>query len=137
MADQPKTVPTDADVGEFVAGVEPEKRRAEAGLLVELMSDATGERPVLWGPSIVGFGRRRLTYPSGRTIDWFRVGFAPRRAQTVLYLSGGLDGYQDLLAGLGRHSTGKGCLYLKDVRAADPGTLRKLVGRSYDWEQPG
>ena len=137
MAEQPKTVPTDADVGAFVDAVESPKRRADAQLLVDLMSEVTGERPVLWGPSMIGFGRHRMTYASGRTVESFRVGFAPRKAQTVLYVGGGFDAYRDLLPRMGRHRTGKSCLYLTDVTAADRQALRELVRRSYDWEPDG
>ncbi|HEY7814066.1 MAG TPA: DUF1801 domain-containing protein [Nakamurella sp.] len=134
MADQPKTRPTDVDVTDYIARVQPERRRSEAVLLVDLMSAETGERPVLWGPSMIGFGHHRMTYASGRTVESFRVGFAPRKAQTVVYVGGGFDLYQDLLPRLGRHSTGKACLYLRDVAAADQDALRDLVRRSYAWE---
>ncbi len=137
MPAQPKTVPTDADVGAFIDAVAQDKRRADARRLLALMSEATGDRPVMWGPSMVGYGRHRLTYASGRTVEFFRVGFAPRKAQTVVYVSGGFDHYQDLLGRLGRHSTGKACLYLPDVAAADPQALRELVRRSYAWEPAG
>jgi len=137
MADQPKTVPTDVDVTQYIANVQPEKRRAEATLLLDLMTAETGERPVMWGPSMIGYGHHRMTYASGRKVESFRVGFAPRKAQTVVYIGGGFDRYQDLLPRLGRHSTGKACLYLRDVQAADRDALRELVRRSYDWEPPG
>jgi hypothetical protein len=134
MADRPRTAPTDADVDEYIAGVRPERRRAEAVLLAELMTAETGQPPVMWGPSMIGFGSQRMTYASGREVEFFRVGFAPRKAQTVVYVGGGFDRYQDLLPRLGRHSTGKACLYLSDVQAADREALRELVRRSYAWE---
>ena len=134
MADQPKTVPTEADVAAFVDAVEPAKRREEARMLVDLMAEETGEPPVLWGPTMIGFGSQNMTYDSGRNVTFFRVGFAPRKAQTVVYVNGGFDRYDDLLPQLGKHSTGQSCLYLKDVAAADDGALRELIRRSYAWE---
>lgn len=134
MAQPPKTVPTDADVGAFLENVESAKRRADAHLLVDLMSEVTGQHPVMWGPSMIGYGRHRLTYASGRTVEVFRVGFAPRKAQTVVYVGGGFDAYRDLLPRMGRHRIGKACLYLTDVAAADRQALRELVRRSYEWE---
>jgi hypothetical protein len=128
-----QTLPTGDDVGQFVDSIADETRRGEARLLIEVMQDVTGEQPVLWGPSIVGFGLQHLTYTSGRELDSFRIGFAPRKAQSVLYLAGGVDAYQDILPRLGRYSTGKGCLYLKKVADADPAALRELVDRSYRW----
>ena len=128
-----KTVPSGQDVAAFVESIADETRRAEARLLIELMTDVTGQQPVLWGPSMVGFGSQHLTYASGRELDVFRVGFAPRKAQTVLYPAGGIEQYQDILPRLGRHSTGKSCLYLKKVADADPAALRELVDRSYRW----
>ena len=128
-----QTVPTGDDVGRFVDSIADETRRAEARLLIEVMTDVTGEPPVMWGTSIIGFGSQHLKYESGRELDNFRVGFAPRKAQSVLYLDGGVDRYQDILPRLGKYSTGKSCLYLKQVARADPAALRELVDRSYRW----
>ncbi len=133
MAETNQTVPTGDDVAAFVESIADETRRGEARLLIEVMRDVTGQQPVLWGTSIVGFGQQHLTYASGRELDYFRIGFAPRKAQSVLYLGGGVDRYQDILPRLGKYSTGKGCLYLKKVSDADPAALRELVDRSYRW----
>jgi hypothetical protein len=86
---------------------------------------------VLWGTSIIGFGSRHYRYESGREGDTAAVGFAPRKAQTVLYLTGGLDLYEDLLARIGPHATGRGCLYLRRADQADPQALRDIIDRSY------
>ena len=131
MAGTNQTIPTGDDVAGFVESIDSEVRQAEARLLIELMTEVTGEQPRMWGPSIVGFGSQHLTYASGRELDFFRVGFAPRKAQSVVYVSGGFDLYQDLLPRLGKHSIGKSCLYLKRVADADPNALRELVDRSY------
>jgi hypothetical protein len=130
---QNKTVATDGDVAAFVAAIADPTRRAEAQLLTDLMAEVTGERPAMWGSAIVGFGSVHYRYPSGREGDSPRVGFAPRKAQSVVYVRGGFDAYQDLLPQLGNHSTGKGCLYLKKVADADPAALRELIDRSYRW----
>jgi hypothetical protein len=126
-----KTAATDDDVAAFLGAIADEQRRSDAHLLVDLMSEVTGQPPVMWGTSIIGFGSRHYRYPSGREGDTAAVGFAPRKAQTVLYLTGGMELYDDLLAQLGQHTTGKGCLYIKRVDRADPRALRALVDRSY------
>ncbi|MEV0568611.1 DUF1801 domain-containing protein [Dactylosporangium sp. NPDC050588] len=131
MADTNQTVAGDGDVGEFVEGVADERRRGEARGLVALMAEVTGEPAVLWGKAIVGFGSRHYRYDSGREGDVPAVSFSPRKAQTVLYLTGGVDAYQDLLSRLGPHTTGKGCLYIKRVDAVDDAVLREIVGRSF------
>ncbi len=126
-----KTTATGGDVDAFVETIADEQRRRDARLLVNLMREVTGQPPVLWGTSIIGFGSRHYRYPSGREGDTAAVGFAPRKAQTVLYLTGGMDKYEDLLARLGQHQTGQGCLYLKRVDQADPQALKDIVARSY------
>jgi hypothetical protein len=126
-----KTAATDGDVGAFVTAIADEQRRGDAQLLVDLMREVTGQPPVLWGTSIIGFGSQHYRYPSGREGDTVAVGFSPRKAQTVLYLTGGMDLYEDLLTQLGQHTTGKGCLYLKRVDQADPQTLREIIDRAY------
>ncbi|MEV4135716.1 DUF1801 domain-containing protein [Dactylosporangium sp. NPDC049742] len=131
MADANQTVAGDGDVGEFLEGVADERRRGEARGLVALMAEVTGEPAVLWGKAIVGFGSRHYRYESGREGDIAAVSFSPRKAQTVLYLTGGVDAYQDLLDRLGPHTTGKGCLYIKRVDAVDDAVLREIVGRSF------
>jgi hypothetical protein len=132
VADVPnKTAATDGDVGAFVRTIADEQRRGDAQLLVDLMREVTGQPPVLWGTSIIGFGSQHYRYPSGREGDTVAVGFSPRKAQTVLYLTGGMDLYEDLLTQLGQHTTGKGCLYLKRVNQADPRTLREIIDRAY------
>lgn len=123
--------PTGADVAGFVAAVADERRRRDAEALVELMSEVTGQPPVLWGTSIVGFGSRHYRYPSGREGDTAAVGFSPRSARTVLYLTGGVEDYADLLARLGPHRTGQSCLYLTRVGQVDAAALRDIVARSY------
>jgi hypothetical protein len=126
-----KTTATDGDVDAFVDAVADEQRRTDARLLVDLMRDVTGQAAVLWGTSIIGFGSLHYRYASGREGDTVAVGFSPRKAETVLYLTGGLDEYQDLLLQLGKHKVGKSCLYVKRVDQADAEALREIIARSY------
>lgn len=133
MADRAnKTTATDGDVGAFLESIADDQRRGDAKLLVNVMGEVTGQPAVMWGTSIIGFGSRHYRYSSGREGDTAAVGFSPRKAQTVLYLTGGLEEYEDLLAGLGPHQTGKGCLYLKRVDQVDTQALRAIVARSYN-----
>jgi hypothetical protein len=126
-----KTTATDGDVNAFVDGIADAQRQRDARLLVDLMREVTGQPPVMWGASIIGFGSRHYRYPSGREGDTVAIGFAPRKAETVLYLTGALEDYQDLVGRLGKHRTGKSCLYLKQVDQADPQALRDILARSY------
>lgn len=125
MAEQ-KTTPNDEDVDTFLARIADPQRRADANAICELMREATGEAPAMWGTSIVGFGKHRYVYDSGRSGDWFLVGFSPRKQNLTLYL-GSLEGRAGALERLGKHSTGKGCLYVKRLSEVDRGVLRELV----------
>lgn len=129
---EPKTKPTGASVEAFLAGVADEEKRADSRRVLEIMRAATGEEPVMWGPSIVGFGRRPYAYASGRTGEWMVTGFSPRKAALTLYLMSGAERYAELLARLGKHKTGKSCLYVKRLRDVDEGVLAELVQRSVD-----
>ena len=125
-----KTKPTKLSVAAFLDALTDQTKRADAKTLVKLMQSATGEKPKMWGPSIVGFGSYQYTYESGREGDMPLVGFSPRKAATVLY---GLKGFSDaeaLLAKLGKHTTGKGCLYIKKLADVDQEVLEALVGKS-------
>src|SRR3954467_3749724 len=106
-----RTTATDADVAAFVAAVENSVRRRDAERLVTLMTRVTGERPRLWGPTIVGFGTYHYRYESGREGDMAAAGFSPRKAATTIYLPEGVGAHADLLAVLGPHTVGRGCLY--------------------------
>jgi hypothetical protein len=124
--------PTRADVEGFLAAVPDATRRADAAALTRVMGEVTGQPPVLWGPSLVGFGRYHYRYASGRQGDAPVVGFSPRKANLVLYLLDGFDDHGDLLARLGRHSTGRSCLYVKRLSEVDLQVLRELVKRSVE-----
>jgi len=125
-----KTKPTKLSVTAFINAITDPARRTDAKTLVKLMQSAAGEKPKLWGPSIVGFGSHHYRYESGREGDTPAVAFSPRKAVTVLY---GLIGFSDapaLLAKLGKHTTGKGCLYIKKLTDVDQGVLETLVVKS-------
>jgi len=126
-----KTKATAADVDTFLGTIADDQRRSDARLLVGLMSEVTGEDPVLWGTAIVGFGSHHYRHESGREGDIAAVGFSPRKAQSVLYLTGDLADYDDLLARLGKHKVSKSCLYLTRVDQADQQALREIVDRSF------
>ncbi len=126
-----KTTANDGDVEAFLASIADPARQADARAVCERMARATGEQPVMWGASIIGFGQRHLVYDSGRELDWMVVGFSPRKAATTLYLAGDLDDYADELGRLGKHTTGKSCLYVKKLSDVDEAVLDELVARSY------
>jgi len=120
----------DDDVESFLASIQDEGRQSDAREVCSLMTKAAKAPAVMWGSAIVGFGERRLRYDDGREIDWMVIGFSPRKASTTLYLSGGVELYADLLERLGKHSTGKGCLYLKRLSDVDRGVLAEVLKRS-------
>jgi hypothetical protein len=122
-----KTVRTGASVDDFLAAIPDERRRRDAVALRDLMTRATGESAAMWGSGIVGFGRQTLQYPSGRRLDWFTVGFSPRKQATTVYLTHGFEPHEALLARLGPHSIGKSCLYVKRLGDVDQDVLAELV----------
>ena len=134
----PVTQPTNASVADFISAVEPDVRREDALTLDALFQKVTGERPAMWGPSIIGYGAYRTTYASGREVQWLRTGFSPRKARQSLYLMGGYcdaaTGQQTdaLLERLGPHSRGKSCLYITRLARVDLGVLEELVRT--DWQ---
>ena len=122
---EPKTKKTTASVTAFIDAVDNDVRRADAKAVLKLMKEITGEKPVMWGPSIIGFG----SYPSPMG-DWPIVGFSPRKANMVLYVLPEFPQRDALLARLGKHKTGKSCLYVNKLADVDAGVLRALVTRS-------
>jgi len=122
-----KTKPTSVTAAEFIAGVPDGTRRADAEALVQIFQRATGEPPVMWGGSIVGFGKYHYKYESGREGDMCLVGFSPRSAALVLYARSGAEGEEARLAALGKYKGDKGCLYVKRLADIDVKTLEELV----------
>jgi len=129
MADN-KTKPTESSVAAFIDAISDPAKRADARALVKLMQDATGEEPKMWGPSIIGFGSYHYRYDSGREGDMPLIGFSPRKTATVLYNMIGSSASQALLAKLGKHTTGKGCLYIKKLADVDQQVLKAMVVKS-------
>ena len=122
-----KTKANDLSVAEFVEGIADEGQRADARALVKLMQTATGEKPKMWGGSIVGFGSYHYKYDSGREGDMPVVGFSPRKAATVIYGLCADGDAEEMLAKLGKHTTGKGCVYVKKLADVDAAVLRKMI----------
>jgi hypothetical protein len=125
-----KTKPTKLSVTGFIDGITDSAKRADAKGLLKLMQAAAGEKPKMWGPSIIGFGSYHYKYDSGREGDMPVIAFSPRKSATVLY---GMIGSHDsaaLLAKLGKHTTGKGCLYVKKLADVDPQVLKALAAKS-------
>lgn len=126
----PAMRPTGAAVEDFLAAVPDEQRRADAHRLCALMQQITGEEPAMWGPSIVGFGTYHYRYASGREGDWFLAGFSPRSKSLTVYISDGFAEYGALLERLGKHSTGKSCLYIKRLADVDLAVLEEMLRKS-------
>jgi Domain of unknown function (DU1801) len=125
-----KTKPTKLSVAGFIGGLTDPARRADAKALVKVMQSAAGEKPKMWGPSIIGFGSYHYQYESGREGDMPVIAFSPRKAATVLYGMTGFSEAAALLAKLGKHTTGKGCLYIKKLAEVDQHVLETLVVKS-------
>jgi hypothetical protein len=127
---EPKTKLNDASVEDFLNTVDDEQKRADAFTILEMMSKATKSEPKMWGASIVGFGLRKYTYSDGREMDWLMIGFSPRKTNLTLYIAIGTPEQQELLGKLGKHSTGKGCLYIKRLSDVDMKVLKELIAAS-------
>ena len=125
-----KTKPNEQRVEEFLNAIPDERKRRDAFAIVEIMQKATKARPKMWGSSIVGFGDRHYQYESGREGDWFVVGFSPRKQNLTLYVLSGFDGEDELLEKLGKHKTGKSCLYINTLEDIHLPTLKELVKKS-------
>jgi hypothetical protein len=126
-----QTVAGQESVRAYIDAVASPTRRRDAETLLELMTRVTGETAHLWGPSIVGFGTYHYKYASGREGDAPAAGFSPRKAATTVYLADGVGTYPEQLASLGDHTTGVGCLYLKDLSKIDLGVLEHIIDSSY------
>lgn len=128
-----KTKPTHVSVHDFIDAVADEKQRTDAHKIAAMMKQISGHPPKMWGPSIIGFGSYHYKYDSGREGDMCRIGFSPRKGQTVLYLVDGFEGHAELMARLGKHKTGKSCLYIKRLSDVDEAVLEQLCAESLNW----
>lgn len=125
-----KTKPTTDSVTDFLGRVANEKRRDDCQVVLKLMSEVTQAEPEMWGSSIVGFGRYRYKYQSGREAEWMMTGFSPRKSDLTLYIMPGFERFPDLMERLGKYKTGKSCLYIKKLDDVDLNVLRALVEQS-------
>ena len=122
-----KTLPTDQWPEDFIASVDHAKKREEGLMLLDLFREVTGWKPVMWGPSIIGFGRYHYVYESGREGDMCATGFSPRKAKHSLYILPGYKGREHILSRLGKHSTGASCVYVNKLADIDLDVLRELI----------
>lgn len=125
-----KTKVNDQPVTAFLDSVADEDRRQDCYTILEIMKKATRAEPKMWGDSIVGFGSYHYTYASGREGDWLLTGFSPRKQNLTLYIMSGFSDFEELLSRLGKHKTGKGCLYIKKLTDVDLAVLEELIDRS-------
>lgn len=124
---QNKTTQTAQSVKDFLAGVEPERRRKDAERLLQIFEEVTGFEGKMWGPSIVGFGRYHYKYDSGREGDFLATGFSPRKANLSVYILPGYTDFGAILDRLGKHKIGKSCLYLNKLDDVDESVLKELI----------
>ncbi len=126
-----KTKPTAVSVEDFINGLADEQKRKDSFVLVEMMKKATGQPPVLWSNSIIGFGNKRYKSPAtGREVDWLLIGFSPRKANLSLHLTMDINKHAEALAKLGKHKTGVGCLYINKLEDVDLKVLKGLIDTS-------
>jgi hypothetical protein len=127
-----KTQQNEKSVDDFIESVENDRKRADSREILEMMRRITGEEPKMWGETIVGFGTQHYTYKSGREGDWFLAGFSPRKQNISIYLSYGFGEWEDLLSRLGKHKTGKACLYVNKLADIDTDVLEDLIRRTVE-----
>lgn len=130
-----KTKKTESSVNDFLLKIEESTKQKDAFSLVALMEKATKAKAKMWGPAIIGFGDKRIKYENGRELDWFIMGFSPRKQNFALYISGAVDKQQALLKKLGKHKTGKGCLYLTKLEEVDLTVLKEIIQKGI-WLHP-
>lgn len=127
-----KTQPTDVSVDEFLAAVEPERRRDEGRRIHAIMKEVTGDEGAMWGPSIVGYGSMEYRTRDGKVNDWPPVGFSPRKAQLTFYGLKDCHEAEPALARLGTHTVGVGCVYVKRLEQIDESALRELIAIAFE-----
>jgi hypothetical protein len=126
-----KTKPTTASVEDFINNIKDEQKRKDSFVLLEMMRKASGEEPVLWSSSVIGFGIKRYKSPAtGREVDWLRIGFSPRKANLSLYITVGIKEHAAALKKLGKHKAGVGCLYINKLDEIDLKVLKGIIDAS-------
>ena len=129
---EPKTKQNDASPEQFLATVENDRRREDSFAVLALMKRVTGEEPRMWGASIVGFGSYHYRYASGLEGDMMRIGFSPRKQSLTIYVMPGFSSYDELLSRLGKHRTGRSCLYVNKLADVDLAVLEQLIRSSLE-----
>jgi hypothetical protein len=124
-----KTKKTELSVDSFLNHIPEEQKQKDAFILLKLMEEATKVKGKMWGSSIIGFGDKHLKYDSGRELDWFMIGFSPRKQNFALYISGTVQNQQSLLKKLGKYKTGKGCLYINKLEEVNITVLREIINK--------
>ena len=127
---EPKTKQNTGSVEKFLNTIADERRRDDCFRVLEIMKAVTKAEPAMWGKSIIGFGSYQYKYESGTKGEWFLIGFSPRKQDLTLYIMAGLERYPALLKKLGKHKTGKSCLYIKKLEDVDVPTLKQLIKQS-------
>ena len=127
-----KTKQNESSVEDFINTIKDEQKRKDSFVILEMMKQATGEEPKLWGASLIGFGNKRYKSPkTGREVDWFQIGFSPRKANLSLHLGLDIQQHSDALQRLGKHSTGVGCLYINKLEEVDTNVLKDMIYSTY------
>lgn len=126
-----KTKKNAASVEGFLNTIKDKQKRDDSFSVMEMMKKVTGEKPEMWGPSIVGFGNVHLKYPSGRELDWMKIGFSPRKQNITLYVLCNSPEQNELLKKLGKYKTGQSCLYINKLSDVDTQVLNKIIERGY------
>ncbi|PSL22157.1 DUF1801 domain-containing protein [Shimia abyssi] len=124
---QNKTAPTDINPRDFISSVNPARRREDGFVLLDLFTGVTGFDAVMWGPTIIGFGRYHYRYETGREGDFLATGFSPRKANLSIYIMPGYQDYGEILARLGKHKLGRSCLYVNKLADVDLHVLEELI----------
>jgi hypothetical protein len=133
MAKELKTKKNTASVSAFIGAVEDEQKRKDCKAIMKMMKSVTGKSPKMWGKSIVGYDSYHYVYASGKEGDWPIIGFSPRAKAITLYIMSGFDEYTDLMKKLGKHKTGKSCLYIKTLEDVDLKVLERIMKKSVAW----
>ena len=128
-----KTIENDRDVNAFIEHIDHEQRKLDSLTLLPIMQELTGEEPRMWGDTIVGFGKYRYEYKSGRKGEFFKLGFSPRKNKMTVYIMPGFAQYESLLETLGKHKTGRSCLYINKLADINIEVLKTLITESYTY----
>ena len=126
-------VETNKSVSEFIASITNKKRKADSEELLKIIQEVTGKEPKIWGVSIVGFGKYSYQRKNGDEFEWFNVGFSPAKAHLSVYVMYDINEEKEWLEKLGKHRTGKGCLYIKSLADVDIDVLKKIIAKSDKW----